>query len=233
MEPGRWPAGLPTVLRLEKANRTALPAAFACDDVRFSEGLVAELVRRLTEPGDVVFDPFAGFGTTLVAAEELGREGWGIELDPARAAYARSRLAEPQRLIEGDARELRRFAVPPVSLALCSPPYSTPGEDLAALTAYRDPNPGYRAYLDGIGDVFRNLGTLLLPGGWVVIEVSNLRTDRGLTLLAWDIARAVGEVLPFAGELVVHWQPTYNYGYDHSYCLVFSAPEIIKAPPGV
>jgi len=31
-------------------------------------------------------------------------------------------------------------------------------------------------------------------------------------------------VLPFAGEIAVRWEPTYGYGYDHSYCLLFSAP---------
>jgi tRNA G10 N-methylase Trm11 len=184
MQTSHWPAGLPTVLRLEKANRTALPEAFADDDVRFSEGLVAEMVERLTRPGDVVLDPFAGFGTTLAVAAELGREGWGVELDPDRAAHVRSRLAEPQRLIEGDAHDLPGLAIPPVSLVLCSPPYSTPGQASAALTAYREPNPGYQTYLDGLRGVFRNVAKLLRPGGWVVIEVSNLRTDRGLTLLA-------------------------------------------------
>lgn len=59
------------------------------------------------------------------------------------------------------------------------------------------------------------------------MEVANLRDAGGrgpVTPLAWDVARAVGEVLRFEGEVVVEWEPTYGYGYDHSYCLVFSAP---------
>jgi DNA modification methylase len=43
-----------------------------------------ELARRCiacsTEPGDVVFDPFAGSGTTMQAAEELDRLGVGCDL---------------------------------------------------------------------------------------------------------------------------------------------------------
>lgn len=35
-----------------------------------------------TEPGDWVLDPFAGTGTTLVVAEQLGRNSVGIEIDP-------------------------------------------------------------------------------------------------------------------------------------------------------
>ena len=42
----------------------------------------------------VVLDPFAGAGTTLVAAGLEGARGIGIEIDPAYVATARARLAE-------------------------------------------------------------------------------------------------------------------------------------------
>jgi 16S rRNA G966 N2-methylase RsmD len=41
------------------------------------EALFATLIERFTEPGDLVADPFAGSGTTLVAAESMGRHAWG------------------------------------------------------------------------------------------------------------------------------------------------------------
>lgn len=57
-----------------------------------------ELPRRLIEascpPDGVVFDPFAGIGTTGVAALELGRQFIGIELSAEFAKIARKRLAE-------------------------------------------------------------------------------------------------------------------------------------------
>ena len=58
--------------------------------IRLFECLVADF----TKPGDVVFDPFAGSGTTGVAAMRLGRKFVGIELDPRHAATARRRLAK-------------------------------------------------------------------------------------------------------------------------------------------
>jgi hypothetical protein len=58
------------------------------------------------------------------------------------------------------------------------------------------------------------------PDAHTVLEVANLKGARGVTTLAWDIARAVGEVLAFEGEVVIGWD-SHPYGYDHSYCLVF------------
>ena len=79
------------------------------------------------------------------------------------------------------------------------------------------------------------MAALLTPDGWAVIEVSNLRELGGATTLAWDIARAVGEILPFAGEIVVHWEgrPTRARVNDaQQYCLLFSGSGRRAAVPG-
>ncbi len=57
-----------------------------------------------------------------------------------------------------------------------------------------------------------------------MVEVANLKKMGAVTPLAWDIARAISQVLRFEGGIVVAWEPTYGYGYDHSYCLIFSLP---------
>ena len=46
-----------------------------------------------SEPGDVVLDPYAGSGTTLLAARQLGRHWVGIELNPAYVNLIEHRLA--------------------------------------------------------------------------------------------------------------------------------------------
>ena len=53
---------------------------------------ILPLVMAFSEQGDVVLDPFAGSGTTAVAAQQLGRRYVGIELDSTYARYAEERL---------------------------------------------------------------------------------------------------------------------------------------------
>ncbi len=53
----------------------------------------------------VVLDPFAGTGTTLLAAELEGGRGIGIEMDPAYVAVARARIADQMRSSSEEAAE--------------------------------------------------------------------------------------------------------------------------------
>jgi hypothetical protein len=45
--------------------------------------LVAKGLRNSSNPGALVYDPFLGSGTTLVAATQEGRVCYGMEIDPA------------------------------------------------------------------------------------------------------------------------------------------------------
>lgn len=56
------------------------------------EKLLAKLILASTNPGDIVFDPFFGSGTALVAAKKLGRRFVGIEQDHEYCLLAAKRL---------------------------------------------------------------------------------------------------------------------------------------------
>jgi DNA modification methylase len=44
--------------------------------------LVADAMRDCSRRGDLILDPFMGSGTTILAAERVGRRGYGMEIDP-------------------------------------------------------------------------------------------------------------------------------------------------------
>ena len=58
--------------------------------------LLARIILSSSRPGDVVFDPFAGTGTTLVAAGLLGRKAAGVEIDPLNVECIQNRAAQPR-----------------------------------------------------------------------------------------------------------------------------------------
>jgi DNA modification methylase len=60
---------------------------------QFPVGLPEFFLRAYSDPGDVVLDVFAGAGTTLLAAEQAGRAGYGIEIAPRYCAVILERLA--------------------------------------------------------------------------------------------------------------------------------------------
>jgi DNA modification methylase len=58
-----------------------------------SESGMVDVLKRLTVEPEVVLDPFAGAGTTLVAAKKLGRHFLGFEISPEYCEIARKRIA--------------------------------------------------------------------------------------------------------------------------------------------
>jgi site-specific DNA-methyltransferase (adenine-specific) len=58
----------------------------------FSMDIPTKAIKILTYKNDIVMDPFAGSGTSLVAAETLDRRWIGIELSPNYAEVAKKRV---------------------------------------------------------------------------------------------------------------------------------------------
>ena len=97
-----------TVLSLENKNGNPLLLEFHGVDVRLAEGFIEYILEQYTRDGDILLDPFAGFGTTLMVAERLNRKCYGIEVDKARYDYATTQLRKREFLIHGNALDLSK-----------------------------------------------------------------------------------------------------------------------------
>ena len=58
----------------------------------FPEQLVENCILLTTQPGEQVYDPFAGSGTTLAVSERLNRTSIGTEIDPTYCQLTQDRL---------------------------------------------------------------------------------------------------------------------------------------------
>ena len=185
----------------------------------FPLSLARRLIACYCPPdGRVVCDPFAGVGTTLLAAQESGKTGVGIELSPTYWERAQNRLAhhqltfdtfhDPQSstLFLGDARQFDTILrthqwVEPFDLIITSPPYwdilrqkhSADGKD----SVYYSDSPAdlgneadYRVFVDTFAEIFDPLYTRLTPGGYAIVNVMDLRKGSDFYLLHADVAHA-------------------------------------------
>jgi len=76
--------------------------------------LIADAMRDCTSKGDLVLDPFLGSGTTVMAAEKIGRRCCGLEFEPAFVDVAIRRWQTYTRadaILEGDGRTFDQIAL--------------------------------------------------------------------------------------------------------------------------
>lgn len=182
---------------------------------RFPLELAEWAISQFSAPGQWVFDPFCGFGTTLVAAQRLGRYAIGFEKDAQRGSFAASRVMPPSRVIVTDIRQLAHHSFPPCHLLFTSPPYHT----------FREWNEeGVRQYYADFHAIFQSFAPVLHSGAKLVVEMSNVRGAHGVRTVAWDAAKTLSALFRFEGEIVrcnTGSEPA-GPGYDHSYLLVFT-----------
>lgn len=100
----------------------------------FPVKLAERLIQMYSKEGDWVFDPFLGIGTTLIAAQNLKRNGVGIELNPRFAEIANEWLKSNGGLFSqgcrlsvfnDDCRNLRQHVREnSIQVTVTSPPYA-------------------------------------------------------------------------------------------------------------
>ena len=198
-----------------------------------------ELPRRLlrcftTDEDKLVLDPFVGLGSTVLAAEELGKTGIGIDLYPNFINKACERLAQLSFLDAGaqscpkgkfhcvDARHLTRVEpINSVDIVITSPPYwdihlqkrtadrKSPrpyGESDADLGGIRN----YSQFLESLRDAFEPLYRVLKPGRYCIVVVMDIRKKDKLYPLHSDVISLMRDIGFFYDDLII-WDRRHEY----------------------
>jgi len=170
----------------------------------FPKSLALQQIEIYTKPGETVFDPFMGVGTTTDAAIELARNSIGIDLNKTFIDLALKDIEVADKtelshsLIHDDACNLEKHLKPnSVDFILTSPPYSTLLKSVKGNFAYKwrehstlDPisNPSpysakeedlgnmpYDEFLNAIERVMRACVNVLRPNSYAVWVVKDYR----------------------------------------------------------
>jgi DNA modification methylase len=193
---------------------------------KFPETMIEEFIRFFTKAGQVVLDPMAGTGSTVIAAARAGRIGIGVELQEGYARIGRAWLEEEaveggeSRIITADALQLSKLKLPPVDYCITSPPYWDMlrvkgfetqqkrgaaaeldmyySDDEADLGNIED----YREFLKLLTKVYRQVAKVLRPRAYLTIIVKNVKKGGTIYPLAWDLGREVGRFLTLKDEKI-------------------------------
>lgn len=164
----------------------------------FPGSLVRRLIEIFTNRGDLVLDPFAGSGSTLVAARDIGRRSFGLELSANFTGMARERLAQQRLSFDGrplhdpvllcdDARNIKKHLQEnTVHLCVTSPPYWNILNEKRTADYKESRNYGdlkrdlssldhYEEFIKVLGDIFEDIHSLLVNNGYLVVNVMDLR----------------------------------------------------------
>ena len=197
------------------------PPPFEGNDIKYPEALVRYFLQQFTRPGDRVFDPFAGLGTTLFVAEEMRRIPFGVEHNPRRHQWVAGQLQHWANLKYGDSAKLASYGLPKMDFSMTSPPFMPRHHRWNPLCAGHPARAGYDRYLNGMRHIYRQLARIMKRNGKVVVQADNL-PGRTYTPLVRDLSTTISEVLRLEAEVVVAWDGG-KKDYRHTHCLVFRA----------
>jgi len=113
-------------------HRSSLKNAKDIHPACYPDEIAEQFIKFFTKPGDCVLDPFAGIGSTMVAAKKLDRNSIGIELYRDYIDFAEKRIASQKGdsvniVHEGDCRDvlsdLGESCSNSIDFCITSPPY--------------------------------------------------------------------------------------------------------------
>lgn len=180
----------------------------------FPLSLAKDFVAFFTKAGESVLDPFAGTGTTLIAADVLQRASVGIDIEQRFADFAAARTKS--RYLVGDSHTLmddkNHFADGCIDYIFTSPPYynmlhrsrggnkdtrhktrKDAGEALIYTTHQDDLGNihNLQEYIEKLVSLFASAHRLLAEKRYMTIIMQNMNADGRLLPIAWEFALAM------------------------------------------
>jgi len=212
----------------------------------FLVGDVQRLISLFTKRGMTVLDPFAGSGSTMVAASKLGRRSIGIDLNAKYAKLAKERLSRVgstdwQYIVKDSFSAISDLGL--VDYIVTSPPYHNilrnngKGIRHANGKSYRrgardgvefysdHPNDlgnfdKYQDFLFALYRIMHRAICRLRPGRYCTIVISDFTVDRKEVCVQGDVVRLMESAgYEFAGTtaLLQSVKPLYPFGYPYAY----------------
>lgn len=215
----------------------------------FPTMLVERLIESFTtRKQKVLFDPFMGSGSTLVAARKMGKAGIGIELNPKYVLLAKERLEDlfnksshrhESTIYTADARRLLEHVKPnSVDITITSPPYwdilnQRRTADSKAIRNYGNLDADlsiiadYRAFIDSLQHIFEQVHVAMKSERYCIIVVMDLRKKDRFFPFHSDVAEMMQKVGFIYDDLII-WnrQSEYNNLRPLGYPSVFRVNKV-------
>lgn len=185
--------------------------------------LLGQLIAFFTKPGDLILDPFAGAGSTLIAASLLGRDAIGLEINnewiELYNEICNSEGIEKQKVVHGDCRTLLRHVQnSTVDFVVLDPPH--PAGEKEWLETEEPGKSTDEAFLSFMEPIFPHCFRALKPGRHLALFCRNFYSGGRYFLMSHPLA-AAAERAGFALRGEKLWENPGErlrpYGYPHTY----------------
>jgi DNA modification methylase len=185
----------------------------------FPEELVEEFIKFFTKRGQWVLDPFLGTGSTLIACQNTGRNGIGIEINEKYVKIAKQRLKQQslidtqQIVLQGDSNNIEKIFLenkfPKMDFCITSPPYwnqlkrnymrqrgrKEKGFDTKYSENEKDIGniDDYESFLLAQEKIFDKVYNVMKSNAYLVVITNNVFADGKLYPLAFDTFKSLSK----------------------------------------
>jgi DNA modification methylase len=198
--------------------------------------LCAELIKIFTKKGQLVLDPLAGVGGTLLGASLCGREAIGIEINPRwEEIYKEVCVLEnlkTHKMIVGDAREqLPKIPKDSVDFLLTDVPYwnmdklshtrsnKTRKSKLSDFNGNREQSK--ECWLKEMSLIFEKCSDPLKTGKYMAVFIGDIYRGKQYHILSAELAHIISKIDGFVLKANLIWfdgsKLLHVYGYPHAF----------------